>query len=234
MDADAALWLLSLVPLLFVVALGCCVGSLINVLVYRMPLGLGVVTPASRCPMCQTRLTWRENIPVLGWLLLGGRCRFCRCRISGAYPAVELCVGVLFGVVWVVCYMLPNGTTVLGMPVYMLTPDWAMNTWQYTWPIYGVIVGLLSCLLAMTIIDAKTFMIPLALPWTAALIGLIGHVGCVFYLHLLGRPMLMTTAGDMGGTKWWWAIATPTPSMELFGGWWWWIGASIGAVVGLG
>ncbi|MEO0630377.1 MAG: prepilin peptidase, partial [Planctomycetota bacterium] len=63
------------VPVLFVFAFGACVGSLINVLVYRLPLGLPVVVPSSRCPACATKLTWRENVPIFGWLLLGGRCR---------------------------------------------------------------------------------------------------------------------------------------------------------------
>ena len=67
--------------ILFVLAFGACIGWLVNVLVYRMPLGLGVVTPPSRCPSCETQLTWRENIPVFGWLRLLGKCRFCRSPI---------------------------------------------------------------------------------------------------------------------------------------------------------
>jgi leader peptidase (prepilin peptidase)/N-methyltransferase len=232
MDADFSLQVLSLVPLAFVIALGCCVGSLINVLVYRMPLGLGVVTPPSECPKCQTKLTWRENVPVIGWILLGGRCRFCRSKISSEYPIVEVCVGALFGLVWVMCYLIPPGTTLAGLDLHQFTPDWARNGWIKTWPIYGVIVGMISCLLAMTIIDARTFIIPLQLAWACALIGLIGHVGGSLLVNAMGDTTLAITAGDEFGNKYFWAIATP--AVQYAGGWWWWIGASIGAMAGLG
>lgn len=235
MEADFALQLLGLIPLAFVMAVGCCVGSLINVLVYRMPLGLGVVTPPSACPKCGTKLTWRENIPVLGWIMLGGRCRFCKSPVSSEYPIVEIAVGAIFGLLWVMCYMLPPDAKLWGLEVARLTPEWARNTWQLTWPIFVVIVGMVSCLLAMTIIDARTFTIPLQLTWAATVIGLVGHVGGVFYLNAIGHRSLSSVAnGGPIGAQFFWSIATPFPSMEIFGGWWWWIGASIGGVVGIG
>jgi leader peptidase (prepilin peptidase)/N-methyltransferase len=228
MDADLALTLLNLLPLLFFTCVGCCIGSLINVLVYRMPLGLDVVVPSSACPKCQTKLSWRDNIPVLGWLALRGRCRYCATPISAEYPIVEAITGLLFALTWAVCYLIPSNASLWGFHLIELTPDWARSGWQVTWPIYLVIVGLFSCLLAMTIIDARTFMIPLALPFAAAVIGLVGHMGAVGYVHLVGRTQLPITAQG-----WLWSMATPTPTM-FFGSWWWWIGASIGACVGLG
>lgn len=82
--------------------LGACIGSFLNVVIYRLPRGQSLATPPSRCPKCGYRLKWSDNIPVLGWLLLGGRCRECKNRISIQYPIVELITAVLFViVVWV-------------------------------------------------------------------------------------------------------------------------------------
>jgi leader peptidase (prepilin peptidase)/N-methyltransferase len=82
--------------------MGACIGSFLNVVIYRLPLGQSLVTPPSRCPKCGYRLKWYDNIPVFGWLLLGGRCRECKNRISIQYPIVELITAVLCViVVWV-------------------------------------------------------------------------------------------------------------------------------------
>jgi leader peptidase (prepilin peptidase)/N-methyltransferase len=78
--------------LLFVYAalLGACVGSFLNVCVYRWPEGLSVVRPPSRCGACETPIRWHDNVPVLGWMLLRGRCRACGTGISIQYPLIEL------------------------------------------------------------------------------------------------------------------------------------------------
>src|SRR5579872_2327268 len=75
---------------------GLVVGSFLNVVVYRLPRGQSVVRPASRCPSCGTPLGSLENVPVLSWVLLRGRCRHCGEPISARYPAIELLTGVLF------------------------------------------------------------------------------------------------------------------------------------------
>jgi leader peptidase (prepilin peptidase)/N-methyltransferase len=75
---------------------GLVIGSFLNVCIRRIPQGLSIVLPASRCPRCQTPIKPYDNIPVLSWVLLGGRCRACRAPISAVYPAVELLTGLLF------------------------------------------------------------------------------------------------------------------------------------------
>jgi leader peptidase (prepilin peptidase) / N-methyltransferase len=81
--------------------LGLAVGSFLNVVVYRVPLGLSIVRPGSACPGCHTPIAARDNIPVLSWLLLRGRCRTCGTRISARYPLVELLNAVLWlGLAW--------------------------------------------------------------------------------------------------------------------------------------
>lgn len=79
--------------------LGLVVGSFLNVVIHRVPAGASVVKPRSRCPNCGTELANRDNIPVLSWLLLRGRCRTCGTPISVRYPAVELLTAVLFAAV---------------------------------------------------------------------------------------------------------------------------------------
>lgn len=87
-------------PLLVVecVVLGLLVGSFLNVVVHRVPAGLSVVRPRSACPGCGTEIRPRDNVPVVSWLLLRGRCRDCDAPISARYPMVEALTGVLFGV----------------------------------------------------------------------------------------------------------------------------------------
>lgn len=77
-------------------AAGLVIGSFLNVVIYRLPRGQSVVAPASRCPSCGTTLRALDNVPVLSWLLLGRKCRYCRAPISARYPAIELLTGVAF------------------------------------------------------------------------------------------------------------------------------------------
>jgi len=80
----------------FVGVLGLAVGSFLNVVVYRVPLGRSVIRPASACPQCGAAIRRRDNVPVLSWLLLRGRCRDCAAPISGRYPLVEGLTASLF------------------------------------------------------------------------------------------------------------------------------------------
>ncbi len=86
-------------PLAVAGVLGLVVGSFLNVVIHRLPRGESVVTPGSHCPGCGRGIRWYENVPLLSWILLGGRCRGCRARISLRYPAVEALTGALFAAV---------------------------------------------------------------------------------------------------------------------------------------
>jgi leader peptidase (prepilin peptidase)/N-methyltransferase len=86
-----------MLPLLaYVGLLGLAIGSFGNVVVVRLPAGGSLLAPASRCPHCSTPIRPRHNIPLLGWLVLRGRCADCRAPISARYPLVELATGLLF------------------------------------------------------------------------------------------------------------------------------------------
>lgn len=89
--------------------LGACIGSFLNVVIHRLPRGESIVTPRSRCPACGREIRARENIPIVGFIVLGGRCAGCGGRISWRYPAVELLTATGFAAI-----LLVNGP---GIPV---------------------------------------------------------------------------------------------------------------------
>lgn len=92
-------WVHYLTLAAFVLGVGASVGSFLNVCIWRLPRGESVIRPRSRCPNCGMPILSRDNVPVLGWLLLRGRCRRCAWPIPARYPLVEATVGVLFAAV---------------------------------------------------------------------------------------------------------------------------------------
>jgi leader peptidase (prepilin peptidase)/N-methyltransferase len=89
-----------LAPLL-VAALGTCTGSFINVVAWRLPRQESLLLPGSHCPRCGTTLAWFENIPLLSWLVVRGRCRHCQAPVALRYPAVELLLAGLWTAAWI-------------------------------------------------------------------------------------------------------------------------------------
>lgn len=79
------------------VLIGLCVGSFLNVCILRLPHDQSLLRPPSTCPRCHQRIAWRDNIPVLSWLWLRGKCRWCHQPISAQYPLLEALVGLLWG-----------------------------------------------------------------------------------------------------------------------------------------
>ncbi|MGA2062802.1 MAG: prepilin peptidase [Thermoguttaceae bacterium] len=75
---------------------GAAIGSFLNVVVYRMPIAISLITPPSHCPACKHRIRWFDNIPIVSWLMLRGRCRDCRSAISARYPLVEAITACMF------------------------------------------------------------------------------------------------------------------------------------------
>ena len=84
------------VIILLVVAFGACVGSFLNVCIYRLPRRESLLWPGSRCTSCGRALTWYDNIPLLSWVTLGGRCRTCKASVSSMYPIVEAVTALAF------------------------------------------------------------------------------------------------------------------------------------------
>ena len=97
--SEALILTVYLNTLVFVI--GACVGSFLNVVIYRMPAGKSVVTPRSQCK-CGTMIAWYDNIPVLSWFMLRGKCRHCGAPFSIRYPLIELGTALLFLGMWTV------------------------------------------------------------------------------------------------------------------------------------
>lgn len=123
--------------------LGLCAGSFANVFLYRYPRGLSLLSPGSRCPHCGRAVRWRHNIPVLGWLILRGRCYDCAQPISPRYPLVEAAFGLLGGLLlW---RFGPLASTWVYAVFFMLLLLAAMADWQ-TQYLYNVLTGPMALL----------------------------------------------------------------------------------------
>ncbi|MBP5976284.1 prepilin peptidase [Brasilonema sp. CT11] len=136
-----------------VFALGTSIGSFINVIVYRLPIGLSILFPPSHCPHCLNQLKPYDNVPLLGWLWLRGRCRYCKRKISIRYPVVEGVTGIIFLLVfWIQKYSLYT------------VGNWAFCSW----------------LLALSLIDLDTMTLPNSLTKSGLLVGIVFHIICGF------------------------------------------------------
>ena len=100
-EALTWVWHIRWVATVFMFLLGSVIGSFLNVCILRIPEDFSIVLPGSRCPNCQTPIHWYDNVPILAWLWLRGKCRACGVKISPMYPLVELATGLLF----VLCYL---------------------------------------------------------------------------------------------------------------------------------
>ena len=128
----------------FVGALGLVIGSFLNVCIYRLPRGESVVSPPSRCPSCGRELRWFENVPVLGYLLLGGRCRTCRTVVSPMYPIVEAGTALLF----------------------------VLQYWQLGWqPLLGVRLVFVAAMIVLFVIDLQHRILPNVITLPGVVVG---------------------------------------------------------------
>jgi leader peptidase (prepilin peptidase)/N-methyltransferase len=164
-------------------AYGAAIGSFLNVVVYRMPLGESLAFKRSRCPMCGTQISGRDNIPILGWLMLGGRCRACGVAISLRYPTIELIVGLLFLLLYFV-ELISGGVNLpirrpndyAGVVWIIFYTKWDMVT------IYLFHCAMLSMLLALALIDLDGKRLPLK---SLILFALLLAVPACLFPHLL-------------------------------------------------
>ncbi len=113
---------------------GAMIGSFLNVVIYRIPNNESIVFPSSKCQSCQTTLKWYHNIPIFSWVFLGGKCAFCKERISAQYPIVEFLTGIIFvalyfklGLIWYLPFVAASFAALLALVMidfkYMAVPD---------------------------------------------------------------------------------------------------------------
>jgi leader peptidase (prepilin peptidase) / N-methyltransferase len=134
--------------------LGACVGSFLNVVAWRLPRQESLVWPGSRCPRCGTHLRWFENVPVLGWLFLAGRCRHCAAPIAVRYPLVELLTAGL----WVAATLAqPDAMGSAAPRLLLVLAGWVLLSW----------------LVPLTLIDLDSLWLPEPLCRLGLLLGLV-------------------------------------------------------------
>ncbi len=156
--------------LVFTFCFGAVVGSFINVVVYRLPAGMSVISPPSRCPTCGARLAWRENFPIIGWLLIRGRCRHCGARVAAQYPLVELLMALLFTGLYAAYYMAGPSVPWWGK----VGGEWWFRSGVIrSMPMFIAHLVLIAGLMAMTLIDARTFTIPIQVPLVITAVALV-------------------------------------------------------------
>lgn len=137
--------------------LGSCIGSFLNVVIYRVPLGMSVNEPKrSFCPHCKSPIPMRRNIPLFSWLLLRGKCADCGAPIAFRYFAVELLTALMFMAVWIWMRSTMGLTNVLELPIAAILPLWIMT----------------ALLISITFIDAEHMIIPRSLTWPGVICGL--------------------------------------------------------------
>jgi len=159
-----------------VFALGASIGSFLNVIVYRLPAGLSILWPPSRCPKCLNQLKAYDNVPVFGWISLRGRCRYCKSKISVRYPVVEGVTGIIFLLIFLV------------FQVSILTIGyWAFCSW----------------LLALSLIDLDTMTLPNPLTQSGLVAGIlfqmvVGYLSEGSSVALVNHLMMAIVGGVLG------------------------------------
>lgn len=175
---------------------GAAIGSFLNVCISRWPAELSVVSPRSRCPRCEKPIAWYDNIPIVSWLVLRGKCRGCGLPISVQYPFIELVTGLI----WLVCYLeygpsltalrvAVGATILLGIAVtdlkHYVIPDGFTVT--------GFVFAMVMPIIAVFVGDER----PFAGPWDA-LIGACASAGLIAIVGWLGEVVLKKEAMGQG------------------------------------
>jgi len=171
---------------------GAIIGSFLNVVIHRLPREESIVLPSSRCPSCGAAIAFYDNIPVLSYLVLRGRCRKCRTHISARYPAVEALTGVL----------------------------WAVVAWRdgltFALPFDLVFV---TAIMALVFIDAENMILPNAITYPGIVFSLVARVALPYLMgqpHFDDRNALVT--GVFAGMPLWAASLIGAVIGALFGG----------------
>ncbi|MDD5428934.1 MAG: prepilin peptidase [Candidatus Omnitrophica bacterium] len=181
----------------FVFILGTALGSFFNVCIHRMPRGESIIFPASHCPACKKNILWYDNIPVLSYFALGGRCRSCKARISFRYPLVELATGFLLAALFVNFGLTPKFFAYSVMACVLIVSafiDFETGYIFYEITIGGIIAGLLFAVLFPSVMN-EAARIGSVLDSIA---GLIAGGGSIFILKFLGTIAFKKKVDKLG------------------------------------
>jgi leader peptidase (prepilin peptidase)/N-methyltransferase len=154
----------------FLFMFGCCIGSFLNVVIYRLPREKSLVHPGSACPRCDKAIRFYDNIPLLSWLALRAKCRYCKAPISPRYFIVELLTGSVFLGVYL---------------VYFHTGIRPTMGAEGSWFVYALHLVLIAAFIAASGIDLELWIIPLSICWFVTAAGLIGSAAGGYLLDPL-------------------------------------------------
>ena len=170
----------------FIFVFGCCVGSFLNVVVYRLPRDKSITTPSSACPACGKRIRFYDNIPLLSWLILGGKCRYCKAPISLRYFVIELLTGLVFTGLFILYFHIALRR---GLGTFL----------SGGWFVYLLHIILLAALIAASAIDLERWVIPLSICWFLTAAGLIGSAlgGYVIPPAIIRQCFLLPSTSDI-------------------------------------
>jgi leader peptidase (prepilin peptidase)/N-methyltransferase len=160
--------------LVFVFAFGCCVGSFLNVVIYRLPRDKSLVRPGSSCPSCGRHINFYDNIPLVSWLVLRAKCRYCKAAISPRYFIIELLTGVVFAGLFVAYFHTDLRPSV---PAFLAGG----------WYVYLLHIILLASLIAASAIDLELWVIPIS-------------VGFVIDPNIIDQRAILPNAGAGTGS----------------------------------
>ncbi len=173
----------------FAFVFGAVVGSFLNVCIYRIPAGESVVSPRSRCPRCGSLIRWYQNIPILSWLFLRGRCANCRTRISPRYVLVEALTGLLFVLVlrdFRIHWATPVFWVFIALLVTITFIDFDHQIIPDVISLPGIVIGF-----------GASFLLPWV-SWSDSLLGILLGGGSLF-LVAVGYEFLTKKEGMGGG-----------------------------------
>jgi leader peptidase (prepilin peptidase)/N-methyltransferase len=145
--------------IIFLFALGACVGSFLNVISHRLPRGQSIVFPGSHCPQCGRPIRWYDNIPLVSYVALRGRCRQCKAPISPRYLLIEAATAVILAGLYA-CY-------------YVLDIRSSSGAFAESWAMYIAHAALLCGLLACSAVDVEYWLVPVEVCWVVAGVGLV-------------------------------------------------------------
>ncbi|MBI4713186.1 MAG: prepilin peptidase [Planctomycetes bacterium] len=229
--------------LIFAFLFGLVFGSFFNVLIYRLPLGKSIIKPGSACPNCGNPIKWYHNIPVLSYIILGGRCAHCRVRISLRYPLVELLTGALFALtVGVYSADIARLTITLYLVSILLVvtfidfahriiPDEISISGMILAPIVSTIFPSIHTEMLFAIRPAEAGQFAFINGLLACLVGMLVGGGVVYLVGLIGKAVFRKEAMGFGDVK----------LMALLGGFMGWqsilfvffLGCIFGSVIGI-
>jgi len=195
--------------------LGLIVGSFLNVCIYRIPLRKSIVRPGSSCPQCGVSIKPYDNIPVISWLVLWGKCRFCKTPISIQYPFVEILTGLaFFASVRAWGFNPPTfvNTLFLAVIIVLIFTDYHYMILPNVLTIPGTIAGiLLSPFQAfpfyLGILEVKTISLfglentPLAWPWVGSIIGALFGGGMLYFVAFVYKKLRHRDGLGLGDVK---------------------------------